>query len=513
MKNLLEILFDQLEVRYTHTYITNLYNEHPHKDNMYGLVDILHSYNINAVGIKIEDKDYEKLTFPCILHLNSNFVVSTGVKNGVVLYNLHGRNLNLPIEKFNSMWTGNAMVIDGESDAMEPDYDSHLRKEQISLLKKLLFVACLLFLFGVGVFQNLKNFNFISLLYGGLDLIGLIPCWLLLEKQVYSESKVGDRVCSLFHQKDCNNVLYSDKSRFGGISWSEIGFSFFLVHLLCLVFNPICMKELSIIGTLGLLYTVWSIYYQWRVVKQWCVLCLLVQCVIILMACLGLYTVFEDNYSFNLLKVFIFCSLWFLFAIVMNIFSENIKLRDTKTFNLQKYKALKANKIVFHALLTTQKYNETTQEDSYITFGNKNAKTRVTVLTNPHCNPCADTHVKIDKLLEKNWDKICVQYVFSSFNEELKESNRFLIAVWQQLGEKQALDIFSQWYREGKYHANEFMDRWKDLDIHSSSVEAEINRHEAWKVKTGYNSTPTILVNGYELPIGYNIEEISTIID
>ena len=40
MKNILESFLDALEVRYTKRYVRRLYEEHPHRGNMYGLKQI-----------------------------------------------------------------------------------------------------------------------------------------------------------------------------------------------------------------------------------------------------------------------------------------------------------------------------------------------------------------------------------------------------------------------------------------------------------------------------------------
>ena len=40
MKNILESFLDALEVRYTKRYVRHLYEEHPHRGNMYGLKQI-----------------------------------------------------------------------------------------------------------------------------------------------------------------------------------------------------------------------------------------------------------------------------------------------------------------------------------------------------------------------------------------------------------------------------------------------------------------------------------------
>ena len=411
------------------------------------------------------------------------------------------------------MWTGNAIVIDGDSEASEPNYIAHLHEERIGILKKALFAITFFVLLFLGISKNYHYYDLCTFLFVTLDILGILPCVLLMERQIRSESRFGDKVCSLFHQKDCNSILSSEKATIYGVSWSEIGLSFFVANIITLIFVPFSVNELSVIAMLAVSYTIWSVYYQWRVIKQWCVLCLFVQVVIILMACSGLFVVLNNGLIFNCLYAMSFGSLWFVLVVVLNLFITYKETIKNYSESIQRYKALKSNPKVFQVLLTSGKKNETTLKDSTITFGNKNAQMRVTVLTNPHCNPCAKTHVKIDNLIEKNKDKICVQYIFSSFNEELKESNRFLIAVWQELGEQQALEIFSQWYREGKYHAREFMDRWNGIDIHSVSVENEIRRHEEWRRRTGYNATPTILVNEHELPEEYDIEDIPMILD
>ncbi|KWW28693.1 MAG: hypothetical protein AUK63_1797 [bacterium P3] len=511
-KNIIEFLLEQLEVEYTHFYISKLYNEHPHKYDMYGLRDILGSYGINAVGVNIEDKDYAKLSFPCILHISNGFVVATKMDNGIVDYYWNGRMVSMSLEKFNTMWTGNALVVDGDSKAYEPSYRNNLHEEKLKELKRFTAVVAVLFILLIGFINNYSNFDLATLIFGGYSLLGIIPCVFLVEKQINKRSKIGDKVCSLF-QQDCNKVISSEKSKILGFSWSEVGLSFFGADLFSLIFIPNFVNELSVIALLGLFYTIWSIYYQWKVAKQWCVLCLFVQAVIMLMACSGLLLILNNGIQFDFLYAMGFGSLWFLFIVSINILNKYKEIVKDDIEERQRYNALKSNEKVFQALLTSNKYHETSFVDSTIVFGNKNAQTQITVLTNPHCNPCAHTHKQIHNLLDKNRSKVCVQYIFSSFNDDLKDSSRFLIAVWQQLGEQSALGVYSRWYEEEKYNYRDFIRKWKDIDIHSSSVENEMIMHEKWKRRTGYEATPTILINGYELPIEYDIKDLSMILD
>ena len=46
------------------------------------------------------------------------------------------------------------------------------------------------------------------------------------------------------------------------------------------------------------------------------------------------------------------------------------------------------------------------------------------------------------------------------------------------------------------------------LNIEYPAIEEEFQRHEAWKQKTQLRATPTILINGYQLPESYKIEDL-----
>jgi protein-disulfide isomerase len=39
-------------------------------------------------------------------------------------------------------------------------------------------------------------------------------------------------------------------------------------------------------------------------------------------------------------------------------------------------------------------------------------------------------------------------------------------------------------------------------------IETEFQKHVAWEEKTKLNATPTILINGYQLPDNYKIEDL-----
>jgi len=48
----------------------------------------------------------------------------------------------------------------------------------------------------------------------------------------------------------------------------------------------------------------------------------------------------------------------------------------------------------------------------------------------------------------------------------------------------------------------------KGLDMDNPAIETEFQKHEAWRKKTQIRATPTILVNGYQLPENYKVEDL-----
>jgi hypothetical protein len=115
-------------------------------------------------------------------------------------------------------------------------------------------------------------------------------------------------------------------------------------------------------------------------------------------------------------------------------------------------------------------------------------------------------HKRVEEILEKS-DKLCIQYIFSSFSEELDISNKFLSAIYFSKNDLDKKIIFGDWFERGKNKKEEFFKTYP-IDTESELVTNEFEKHQAWKDKTGLRATPTILVNGYKLPDNYKIEDL-----
>ena len=132
----------------------------------------------------------------------------------------------------------------------------------------------------------------------------------------------------------------------------------------------------------------------------------------------------------------------------------------------------------------------------------------IIALSNPHCNPCARLHRRVDALLKAHGGDLCVQYVFMAFSERLEDSCRYLISRYDPNDPAGTLRAYAEWYAGGK-------DRYEDIvaaqaeRLHTPEVEQEVQKHFRWRRANGLTSTPTILVNGYLLPREYELEDLA----
>lgn len=514
-KNILTSTLSRLKVKYTDSYANKLFNEHPHKYNLYGISSMLSTYKVSNIGIKVEDKrnNIDKLETPFIAHIGHDFVVVFRINGNNVHYQWEDKIIKINKDDFINIWSGVALLLEAKENSIEPNYLNHKRFIWIKNLKSTICAIAVLILFSLFIFIN-DIYNNIGILFVVLlNAIGVCISYILVQKQVSTSGNYADKICSLFKKSDCNNILESKAAKFFGIiGWSEIGLGFFLINTITLIINPTLIYTFAIFNIISLPYTVWSILYQKFWAKQWCPLCLLVQLIFLLIFFIDISQNFI-NYNFISFEQFIiYLCLYILSILGINMliphFSTNEKLERTT----QEMNALKMKNGVFEACLKNQPYYKVDNNNSKILFGNIESDFIVTILTNPHCSPCADMHKRVEVLLKSNLKKVCLQYIFSSFNKELDYTGKFLTAIYLQKGKEEALRIYDEWYSNGKFDKKEFFSKYDSIHI-DNEVEEEYQKHQLWRKDNGISSTPTILINGYLLPDIYKIEEIGEFIE
>ena len=515
-------LLDLLKVKHTRDFSNGYFNEHPHKYNLFGLSKMLSDYGVENGAIKIADKEREiaEIETPFIAHFGGDFVVVHKVDaipqslNTSVHFIWKGNEHVLSISEFSEAWTGIVLLAESSEKSIEPDYKEHKKKDRLNFLKKVaLFSICSLILLFTYIHQSQQLSVTQLLSYSillSLNLIGMYISYLLLLKQMHVQSQYADKICSLFKQNDCNHVLESKAAKLWGIfGWSEIGLGYFSTNLLILLFFPTWIIYIALINILTLPYSFWSVWYQYVKAKQWCVLCLIVQVL--------LWAIFIANYIFSYIQLPAFSpsvlqsfsSLACCYAaLVLGINALIPKLNAEKLVPILRraINGMKADESIFKTLLKQQPFYETNDSDSIIRFGNPKSSLRLSIFSNPYCNPCSRMHKKIEMLLQKTNNNVNVQYVLSSFNKNLNSTNKYLIAACLA-DNNNVVRIFTDWFERGKELRDDYFKNM-NLDMENPKIEIEFQKHEAWRNKTQLRATPTILVNGYQLPENYKVEDL-----
>jgi protein-disulfide isomerase len=341
-----------------------------------------------------------------------------------------------------------------------------------------------------------------------VNILGVIIGCLLVMKQMSFHSEYVDKICSLFNKNDCNNVLESKASKlWETFGWSEIGLGYFAANILIVLFLPKLVSYLAVINLLTLPYAFWSVWYQKYKAKQWCPLCLATQVVLCAIFSINLIFGGLKIIDFNIVNLIVTGSIYLIFILIINLLVPNLnKEKQNENINYE-INSIKANENVFSTLLKQQPYFDAAKENSELIFGNKNATLQISILTNPYCNPCAFMHKRVEKFLKDTNNNVSIQYILSSFREEYDNINRYFIAVYRERGEKEALKIYENWFEKGKLLEEKFFDALH-LNINTEEVETEFKKHKLWREKTQINATPTVLVNGCQLPENYQIEDL-----
>lgn len=512
-QNVLTSMLTLLNVKHTERFSNKYFNEHPHKYNLFGLSKMLSDYGVDNAGVKIENKteDIMNIETPFVAHMGGDFVLVYNVSDKDVKYRNGNLKINVSQETFCNSWTGIVLLVDANRDSIEPNYKENWRKELLQLgLKFSLILA--IFLLLIIIFINNHSYSNIGLSISlVINIIGAYTGFLLVQKQLKIHSSYSDKICSLFKQADCNNILESDAAKLWGVfGWSEIGFSYFLSNIIILVFVPHLIPYYTIINICTLPYTVWSISYQKFKAKQWCILCLIVQLILWSIFVVNLIFQFIQTPVFDLLNIIVLISIYLISFLTITLLipylSEQSKIENIT----QEINSLKANDKILTLLLKEQPHYSCDKSTSNILFGNPDADILITILTNPHCNPCAKMHNRIEKLFKSGISNICIQYIFSSFDPSLDISNKFLITVYQNKNEDEILSIYNRWFTEGKSDKETFFKEFS-FDLAAQNVDNEFKKHLQWKSETKLTATPTILINGYKLPDNYQIEDLKYI--
>lgn len=517
---------------------------HPDYPSLLSVSDTLTHFNVGNIAARFEAGKLFEFPPPFLVQVRGKnqrseyFSVVRGIAGDEVrlLDPEMRRWVSMSREDFAKRYTGVALLAEASDESGEKEYDGKLKEEKrkrgyrnlIAVFFPVFFLAA-----AVSAFRAMGAAAILPVLFSFLSGLGAVAGILLMWYELDQHNPLLRQVCTAGKNVNCGAILQSDASRIAGISWSLIGFSYFAGEFLLLTLrginDPGALFVVAWLNLLALPYIIYSIYYQWRVARQWCVLCLSVQAILALQAVIAFAGGWRQlpylgdggvqSYSGSagaqlpvqvIVQAITLLALPFIGAYLLVPALRQAKDSHANKASLQR---LKHSAEIFEALLVRQRATPAIPSDMGIVLGNPKAEREIVKVCNPYCGPCAKVHPELESLLHSNPAlRIRIIFTASGGDQDIKAPPvRHLLAIagkGQEAMTKKALD---DWYLSGQKDYQQFAAKYplqEDLNGQNPKLES---MHQ-WCEATGITFTPTIFVNGYQMPEMYQVSDLKYIL-
>jgi len=496
----------------------DFFNNHIYKDTLFCIQDFISDKGLHTKAIRYNKPDIEKLPTPFIVTLNSGsgnqdrFAIVSEISETKVkildLVNSKWRHVDKPI--FIDQWTKVALLAeDGRSKvvkqaAQQSGYDIPYVVMQFSIL---LMIILLLFRFSVT--------NVLVYLIGVLNIIGMIISIYLVKLDFGYNNRISNNFCNISGKFSCNEILVSKGASIFNIKWAIIGLSYFVANFIMSLFIFLFLKEyetgLFAINCFPLLFAGYSIFYQWIIEKKWCLLCLLVQGLLVGQFFILLFNTrisFSQAGKENMIDAFLVIMLIHL----VSLYIINFVL-------VKRYRFIESTKIKFltykKALLTTNSFDHFAFAEQRmeapelgIFIGNPKASNSILLISTPSCRFCSDSMLDLLSLIRGS-SNICVQVIFrcySSGAEDDKEVINYFLNLHKQEAPVTLCDALCYWALKKPTPYN--LINTFPLKGTIADCKADIESMASWCAVQNIDNVPTLFVNGRPLPYIYDIKDL-----
>jgi uncharacterized membrane protein len=493
------------------------FQEHPDYPSLSSISETLLDWGIESLSIFSTIKQLKEIPYPAIAHLNKyggHFVVLEDLENGQIHYSDPEIGIiKESVHDFEKKWTGVLLLVHANEKSGEENYKEKRRQEVFKEVSAYLSLGLLAFLF----LLPLVFLSWSSLPFYLLKVVGVLFSFALLQKQFGGTNAAINAFCSMGSNGDCDSVINSPASKlFGVVHLSEIGAWYFSGGVLSMIIGSFATYSITpfffLMSIVNLPFSLLAIYYQGMVIKKWCPLCLAVMGILWLEFVTHLLGGSSISLSWIGLSVaFVGFSIPLVFWLsIRQSFLDSLRL---PTLERKLTRFLKSDR-VFQKLLADQPFIDVGTFYNEIQSGSVDAPVTITAISNPVCGPCAFAHFALEDLLERFEGKLKIVYRFVINGEDTqsvayKMLHHLIEMKLDGYSEHQVTKAISSWYTWGKSN----IERWKAENTISEVqdqllIKEVVEQHLAWCSSVGFNTTPTILINGKKLPEQFSIKDL-----
>lgn len=484
-------------------------SEHPYFPSLLSISDVLTEIGIPSNAYKTDLDDLKQ-------NFETAVLIPMQIEQGLfcILDKIQDGNFRVITEKGEVKWFAeedfikawsSGVLLDVEHPAVPIASVKTDPKVYPGYLKSLLAICWAILTFYV-LQSRLSDLNLQQVTLVMLNLSGTFVSWLLILQQLNKNNVLVQQLCQSKTHEGCNSVLNNNTAMITTwFSMAEAGFVYFAGMTLLTLFSN-TYSSLYLLLFCAPAFSLYAIYLQAFIIKQWCRLCMAVHTIVILSFLIAVY-----NYwggiplfpTFGELSVFILPGLLWLF-----LKPYIIQLKDIKHFKSE-FTKLKYNPDIFLALITQKSRINIPQSLKVFTLGNRAAEHELTFVSNPYCGPCAKAHEIIDEWLKQDVNfKINIIFIHST---DKNDRQRVFVQHIAKISDQEIFkEVIHAWFSSP---GTKDISKWaEEYDLQNNELPYDEAHLQLWVNLAAIAATPTFFINGYPLPITYQLAEIRYLI-
>ena len=512
-----------LRIPVSKTFLNKALLAHPDYPSLLSVSDVLERLAIKANIGHVREGNINEVGFPFLLYSAEHSPEFTQIKNKKDFEAIKNRvdfarDIILKAEPKDN-------IQDKEHQSAYVKDQFFKRITQISLLGTILYLGVV----------SVLSFHLPAIVFLITVLAGLGVGYVLVAKEVGVTYKAVEDFCGAGKHAGCNAVLNSEGAKlFNRISLSELVMSYFSTQLLIVLFlfpyealGASYMAVFAIANVLNVPIIGYSLYYQIIKAKSWCKLCLVVIGVLaaqLLLFSSGYVQSWFELSDLNTISVISSVMLFVGTGLGVIFVTDTIRTSKESLQGETSALRLKHTPEVFTHLLQQQRSVEVSFFEKELLLGNALAPIRITMASNMFCNPCKTMHQRLAELVAIYPSNICVSVRFLPVHipkQDDKESTNpreYLFSYWldQVFGkENESLrteSMINDWF-DTKDLAR-FSEKYALSKEIGDNLEIKelLDKHDTWVTQARITHTPTIFLNGFEMPQNYTINDLKAMI-
>ena len=512
-----------LKIPISKKYCEKLILSHPDYPSFLSISDSLKKLGINNKVLRIAKADLPRVPFPYLF--NSE-------KDGEDLTIIKDRDDLAALQSIN---TDNAsavvMQVEPTDVIVDEENNSQRSKEFFVRVLKVVMASVISLLF---ITISFPSFTWINMLLFITGAVGVVMGYILIRKDLGFTYEKIDSFCKIGKSMNCDRILNSDAAKIFGweVTFSDTVASYFLFQLLVISFLvPFENAEVSFLWALSVIsvFTIpvilYSLYFQLFNVKTWCMLCLVVDGVLIIQAIIFGYIYYIDILSFNdaaLQSLALLALLFLVIGSALLLIKKYIEIINKSNVSEIRANRIKHSPHIFTNTLFQRNRIVTTSFQEELFIGNPDAQVKFLMVAMPGCIHCGPELLRATQLVSMYPNNVNLTIRFQFLLLRNMEPSSiimefiYLLEYWRReiYGKNNESDatekLLKDWYAVkdiGKFKkkyplaGNDIYDyRTMDLAV----------QHSEWVHNLGITRFPTYFINNHWVPRDYNMEDMMT---